>query len=353
VKKSSTSQLARLSGPVLITGHTGFKGTWMTLFLESLGVETIGVALPAEKDSLYTRLARQGVISEEFIDIRDFENIKKLIKKHEPSAIFHLAAQPIVLESYKSPRETFEINTMGTVNILEAAFEVDSVRSIGIVTTDKVYKNLSHGRKFTEEDVLGGKDPYSASKVGAESAVSAWQHISAIQGGPNIISLRAGNVIGGGDFSPNRLIPDLVRGIINGSDVEIRNPLSTRPWQHVLDPICGYISAVERNLTNNDVPAFNFGPTEPSISVSEVTKIFSREIENDAKVVLSESAPEQASEILNLDLDSSLAREVLGWQPVFNQEQAIVSTAKWWKQVIKNPRSINSAVQEDLETFRP
>ena len=230
-----------INGPVLVTGHTGFKGTWLTLLLEKLGVEVIGYSLEPEKDSLYARIGREGMISEKFADVRNFTAVQKFVDITKPVAVIHLAAQPLVLESFRSPRETFDTNVMGTVNLLESAFKSESVLAFLAITTDKVYKNENKGLAFKESDALAGKDPYSASKVGSEAAVDAWQQISKSLGGPRVTAIRAGNVIGGGDWAKNRLVPDLIRGFKSGSKTIIRNPRSLRPWQHVLEPLSGYL----------------------------------------------------------------------------------------------------------------
>ena len=209
-------RLRELPGPILITGHTGFKGTWLTFLLERLNVPVIGLSLEPEKDSLFDRAKRTGVIPEAFIDIREFHAISRFISEHQPSAVIHMAAQPLVLQSYKTPRETFETNVMGTANVLDAAFKTNSVEAVVVVTTDKVYRNDNSGQSFVETDPLAGKDPYSASKVGTESVVAAWQQIAKISGGPKVISVRAGNVIGGGDWAEDRLMPDLIRGLVSG-----------------------------------------------------------------------------------------------------------------------------------------
>ena len=210
-------RLRDLPGPVLLTGHTGFKGTWMTFLLEHLDVPVVGYSLPAEKDSLYDRAERVGVIPEKFGDILNYELLEQFIDKHNPSTIIHMAAQPLVLKSYENPRATFDVNVMGTANVLDIAFKKDFIEAIVIVTTDKVYKNDDSGRAFIETDPLGGKDPYSASKVGTEAVVAAWQQIAKISGGPQVYSARAGNVIGGGDFAESRLIPDIIRGLVRGA----------------------------------------------------------------------------------------------------------------------------------------
>jgi CDP-glucose 4,6-dehydratase len=345
------SGLKALSGPVLITGHTGFKGTWMTLLLEKLGIETVGISLPPTKVSLYERLERKGIIEEEFVDIRDFESLGKAVTRFKPSAIFHMAAQPLVMESYKTPRETFETNVMGTANLLSAALGVESIQAIAVITTDKVYKNENSGRRFLESDPLAGKDPYSASKVGTEAVVSAWQQIVDVEGGARIISVRAGNVIGGGDFAENRIIPDLVRGIISGKPVEIRNPLSTRPWQHVLDPLCGYVQAVEYSLRGGENRQFNFGPTENSLSVQSVIDIFSKKFPDSLKLNIKHSDAAKKMESIELDLDSTLAARELKWSPRFNQVQALGNTAEWWKKVLSAPEAALDATKSDLLTF--
>ena len=351
MEKGLGSSLKGLKGPVLVTGHTGFKGTWMTLLLEEIGIETVGISLPPEKDSLYQRLSRNSAIKEDFLDIRDFEGMQKAIKKYQPSVIFHMAAQPLVIESYKTPRETFETNVMGTANLLSASLETSSVDAIAVITTDKVYKNENTGRRFIESDPLEGKDPYSASKVGTEAVVAAWQQIVSIKGGPRIISVRAGNVIGGGDFAENRIIPDLIRGVISGKKVEIRNPNSTRPWQHVLDPICGYIKAVEYSLAGGDLAHFNFGPKEKSLSVSSVVEIFKEEFGPKLMLEIDQFDKDRKIESIELDLDSSLAAQQISWKQRMTQLEAIRNTAAWWSQIIKNPDSAIAVTQNDLNFF--
>jgi CDP-glucose 4,6-dehydratase len=268
-------RLRELPGPLLLTGHTGFKGTWMTFLLEHLNVPVVGYSLHAEEDSLFDRAERTAAIPEVFADIRDYETLEKFIDLHKPSIIIHMAAQPLVLKSYENPRETFDVNVMGTVNVLDIAIKKNFVKAIIVVTTDKVYRNDNSGRAFVETDPLEGKDPYSASKVGAEAVVSAYQQVSKVDGGPSVVSVRAGNVIGGGDYAVNRLLPDLIRGYLNSKIVQIRNPESTRPWQHVLDPLLGYLLALESAITVKTFDSFNFGPDESEqINVNEVINVF-------------------------------------------------------------------------------
>ena len=342
--------LTALNGPILITGHTGFKGTWMTLLLEQMGLEVVGISLPAEEDSLFLRLNRLGKVSESFTDIRDFEQTQKKITKYAPSAVFHMAAQPLVLNSYKTPRETFETNVMGTVNVLDSCFHTDSIKAVIAITTDKVYKNINSNKRFDENDSLAGKDPYSASKVGSEAAITAWQQIALVNGGPRVISVRAGNVIGGGDFAEDRLLPDLIRGFSSNIPVAIRNPNSTRPWQHVLDPLNGYINALVHTLEGGKEEAFNFGPKEESLAVGDVASIAADVWGRSAKTDISKDLVE-SKESLTLQLDSNLANSVLGWKPAWNQKEAVISTIKWWKKILLENEDPLSACKADIETL--
>lgn len=342
-------RLRKLTGPILITGHTGFKGTWLTLLLERLEIPVVGLSLAPEPESLFDRANRTGRISESFADIRDFVTVDRFLKMHRPSAIFHMAAQPLVLESYKTPRETFETNVMGTANILDAAFKLNSVEAIVVVTTDKVYRNDNSGRPFIESDPLAGKDPYSASKAGTEAVVAAWQQISKISGGPNIVAARAGNVIGGGDWAENRLIPDLIRGFANGSKVIVRSPESTRPWQHVLDPLHGYVMALEAILKGDSTPAINFGPDASSLSVREVVDICRKTWPTKAEVAFSQDPSSDNLEAASLQLDSGFARKTLGWESYWSQEASITSTMFWWDKVLNKSTKPEDACQSDIE----
>ena len=342
--------LTALKGPILITGHTGFKGTWLTLLLENMGLEVVGISLPAHEDSLFTRLNRLGKVSESFTDIRDFEQTQKKIAEYAPSVVFHMAAQPLVLNSYKSPRETFDTNVMGTANVLDSCFHTDSVKAVMAITTDKVYKNTNSNKRFVENDPLAGKDPYSASKVGSEAVIAAWQQVALVNGGPRVISVRAGNVIGGGDFAEDRLLPDLIRGFSANIPVSVRNPDSTRPWQHVLDPLKGYIDVLAHVLEGGKETAFNFGPTEESLAVGEVVKIAAEIWGESAKTVLDKEVIE-SKESLTLQLDSTLANSVLGWKPTWNQKDAIVATVKWWKKILLEKEDPLSACQVDIESL--
>jgi CDP-glucose 4,6-dehydratase len=342
------ARLRGLPGPILVTGHTGFKGTWLTFLLECLQVPVIGFSLPPETDSLFDRAKRTGSIPEEFADIRDLEAVSRYITKYKPSAIIHMAAQPLVLESYKTPRDTFETNVMGTVNVLDSAFKTKSVEAVVVVTTDKVYQNNNSSRTFVETDPLMGKDPYSASKVGTESVVAAWRQIANVSGGPKLISVRAGNVIGGGDWAENRLVPDLVRGLISGNPIHIRNPGSTRPWQHVLDPLRGYLLALNAILGEAEFSSLNFGPAGKSLTVKKVAEIAVDNWPNKAKIIFHNETIKDAREAVNLQLDSSAARRSLNWDTYWNQEQAVRDTFQWWHQLINERANISEICSESI-----
>lgn len=337
-------KLRGLNGPILITGHTGFKGTWLMFLLEELGIQAYGLSLPPENGSMYHRLNIIGRNPEIFSDIRDRSETLRIIKDIEPAAIFHLAAQPLVLESYKSPVETFSTNVMGTAHILDAANRVKSVQVVGVATTDKVYLNENLKVAFKEDSPLGGKDPYSASKVGTEQVIRSWQQISSIDQGPNIFSMRAGNVIGGGDFSKDRLIPDLIRAAFYDEPTIIRNPKSTRPWQHVLDPLYGYLLFMEASLSGKQTNALNFATSEKSLSVSEIISIFNSRF-LDLKIEFQDSnSTDQESKLL--DLDSSLARIEIGWKSRLNQQEAVNQTIDWWINQSSSPSNITHTSDE-------
>lgn len=336
-----------LDGPVLVTGHTGFKGTWLTLLLEELGVEVVGYSLPSEADSLYDRSGREGKIFEEFADVRDLNSVQNFILQSKPVAIIHLAAQPLVIESYKSPRDTFETNVLGTVNLLDSAFKFSQIKAFISITTDKVYKNDNCGVAFKESDALSGKDPYSASKVGSEAAIAAWQQIAKSLGGPKVVAARAGNVIGGGDWAKDRLIPDLIRGFSRGEVVNVRNPMSTRPWQHVLDPLIGYLLTLQEVLNGSNVESINFGPAETSLAVSEVVEIAKKSWGESANVNL-ESSADSVYEASKLELSSRLAKEMLDWDPVWSQRSAVQSTTEWWKGLLLNGKEPLELCQNDI-----
>ncbi len=343
--------------PILLTGHTGFKGAWFQQLLQSLGYEVAGYSLEPQPGSLYSELQPNNAIHERFGDIRNHSELKSFVFSVQPEIIFHFAAQAIVLDSYTDPLGTFSTNVMGTANLLESAFACDSVKLVAVVTTDKVYENHDLGRKFLESDPLMGKDPYSASKVGTEQVVAAWRQIGKVSGGPSVISLRAGNVIGGGDINPTRLIPQLIHSFTTGDKLFIRNPQATRPWQHVLDPLHGYLKAVQHQLAGNDELTFNFSCDSDSLTVSEVVvsacERWGARVDD---VVEYNRQPNSLIEARTLDLDSTKSRRILHWSSKWTQKQAVESSISWWKNFKTRERSAtelcNSEIQFSKETMK-
>jgi CDP-glucose 4,6-dehydratase len=345
------SLCASSSNPVLVTGHTGFKGTWLTLMLEEMGIPVVGLSLAPTESSLYTSCDRKGKIPEIFCDIESIDAVQNAFDTFSPQYVIHLAAQPLVLNSYQDPIRTFYTNVIGTANILEVATNTECVQSIAAITTDKVYKNTNESRRFIESDSLQGIDPYSASKVATESVINAWQNISDRRNHAKIISLRAGNVIGGGDLSDNRLIPDVIRNLYFEKELSIRSLDSTRPWQHVLDPLYGYLLAINQSQIDPTCPlSFNFGPAEDSLSVRDVLSIVNQlhprmEFQVDP---LDRSQPYEATK---LDLDSSLAQEILNWSPKMSQKTAIETTLNWWMKHLDQNVGAEELCKNEIRRF--
>lgn len=316
---------------VFITGHTGFKGGWATLWLSSMGAHVAGFALPPDTAPDFFSLARlKDSIEHKVGDVRDRVAVSTAIRGFAPDVVLHMAAQSLVRRSYAQPVETYETNVMGTVHVLQALRDVPSVKAAIMVTSDKCYANDEAGRAFREEDPLGGHDPYSSSKGAAELVVAAYAR-SFFQQGCRIASARAGNVIGGGDWSQDRLVPDIVRGLMDAGKVRIRHPRAIRPWQHVLDPLAGYLLLAERMAGGDGIAGgWNFGPhTQDSTSVADLAqKLCAHWSWPDALAVSEEPALEK--EALTLRLDSSKARALLGWRPKWDIETTLARTADWY-----------------------
>jgi len=346
------SGLRNSEGPILLTGHTGFKGTWLTFLLEELEIPVVGFSLPPLEQSLYRRANRLQKIPEVFGDVRDLDLLKKTFKEFQPSCVIHMAAQPLVIESYKDPLLTFDINVLGSANVLEVSTMADCVRTIACVTTDKVYQNVNQNVKFLEGDVLRGKDPYSASKVAAESVIDTWRHLTKDRNKSSVLSLRSGNVIGGGDFSTNRLMPDIIRNIFLDDPLLIRNPDATRPWQHVLDPLLGYILSIDYSITetNPAFDTFNFGPSENSLSVREVIQI-SKDFYPEFEVPELNEIQQKSYEATSLQLDSTRANTELGWKPRMTQKQAVTSTISWWVDNLAKGVSAEVLCKDEIKKF--
>lgn len=331
-----------------LTGHTGFKGTWLSLLLQELRMNVYGYALEPEADSLFSSLDMKFLQENIYADIRDKHQLEKSLLRTNPDVVVHLAAQPIVLESYLHPGETFEVNSQGTVNLLEIASRIPSISVILIITTDKVYKNSESGARFVESDCLSGSDPYSSSKVAAEAAAAAWQKLNKSNSGPKVIVARAGNVIGGGDLSTNRLIPDLIRSVQNSEPMLVRNPNASRPWQHVLDPLLGYVKYIDLAMAADVPSALNFGPVERSLSVLEVMQVAQEILDLDYEVL--PPGDTVSLEAMSLELDSTLAMNSLGWRPKWNQVESIKQTLSWWKEVLDGTHTSRDMCIRDIAT---
>jgi CDP-glucose 4,6-dehydratase len=316
---------------VLVTGHTGFKGSWLALWLKTLGARITGIALDPVSRPSHWELLQLG-IDDRRIDIREQDALLLAIRDAAPEIVFHLAAQPLVLRSYREPVETWSTNVMGTVNLLEACRSLPCVRAMVVVTSDKCYQNREWDWSYREIDRLGGHDPYSASKACTEVVVASYRDAFLTHSGaPLLASARAGNVIGGGDWSDDRLIPDLVRAATSGTTVEIRSPNATRPWQHVLEPLSGYLLLGQKLLEGNPglAQAWNFGPDEGSNRT--VSEILARIKSSWPKISWHVSSDPQPHEANLLQLDSSKARRHLGWRPVWALDECLQATVDWYR----------------------
>jgi CDP-glucose 4,6-dehydratase len=312
---------------VFITGHTGFKGSWLCLWLYLLGAKVTGYALkPPSKPSLFELCKIDRLVRSKIADVRDARILKKAMLAARPEIVIHMAAQPIVRESYKVPVETFTVNVMGTVNVLEAARACKSVKAIVNVTTDKVYENVGKRAGYKELEALGGYDPYSASKSGSELVTLAY----ARSYGLNVATARAGNVIGGGDWAGDRLVPDFVRAVLKGKKVRIRNPKATRPWQHVLEPLSGYLTLAEKLYKHGGkyCGAWNFGPGDRDAKAVEwlIKRLCAEWGKSGAYTRDARRHPHEAH---YLKLDSGKARKQLGWRPKWGLAEAISKVAQW------------------------
>jgi CDP-glucose 4,6-dehydratase len=340
---------------VLVTGHTGFKGSWLTEWLASLGVQVTGYALESPTTpSLFHALDLSPRINHVLADVRDRDRLVAEVQAASPSVIFHLAARALVRRAYEEPRETFETNVMGTVNVLEAARACPSVRAVVIVTTDKVYQNLETGTPFRESDPLGGRDPYGASKGAAELVTAAYRE-SFFGDGAAIASVRAGNVIGGGDWAPDRIIPDSVRALVAGEPIIVRNPNAIRPWQHVLEPLSGYLllGALLLEDGSRHAGAWNFGPTKERSDqpVRWVVDQFIAEW-GAGSWTTPPSSEGQPHEAHRLSLDSAKAREQLGWAPVWDPRTAVGRTAAWYRDYYRDPTRARQLVADELHAYQ-
>lgn len=338
---------------VFISGHTGFKGSWLSILLKNLGSDVYGYALePIYQTSLYNEVKLEEKITSTIGNLLDYSSLKNSIESCRPDIIFHMAAQPLVIESYKNPRETLKTNILGTANILEAIREVSSIKSFVNITTDKCYKNEEIGIPFKESDPLGGKDPYSASKACSEIVTSSYRESFFQNSSCKIATARAGNVIGGGDWSDDRLIPDIVKSLNNLKNPTIRSPRSIRPWQHVLDPLFGYLSLAQ-NLYQDDGydGSWNFGPSEDGfIDVSMMANKFIQYWDFKGSIEHAEdSSSPYESKILKLNINK--AYKELNWQPTLDINETIKITSMWYQNFYINNSSAYDLCLNDIDNF--
>jgi CDP-glucose 4,6-dehydratase len=326
--------LGRYSGVrVFVTGHTGFKGAWLCEWLHRLGASTTGYALAPEDRSLFMQAGTAERTDSQEGDVRDLDHLRSSLRRAQPEIVFHMAAQSLVRPSYDFPVETFATNVMGTVHLLEAVREVQSVRALVIVTSDKCYENDGRAEPFNEHDAMGGHDPYSASKGCAELVTSAYERSFFKGGACTVVSARAGNVIGGGDWAVDRIIPDLARAAESGKPAVIRRPNSVRPWQHVLEPLGGYLLLGQLVASEGQrfAGAWNFGPSEEEsvpvrILVEELrTRWPELRVDYQSEVTGPHEAPA-------LRLDCTKARKQLGWRPVLGLSRSLDMTAEWYRE---------------------
>lgn len=337
---------------VLITGHTGFKGSWLLAILEKAGAEVQGISLPPAPNSHFEALgldARHSGIA--FTDIRDYKRISSLISAYEPEIVFHLAAQPLVRESYVSTRDTFEVNFMGGVNLLEIARNVKSIRAFVFVTSDKAYENVEWEWGYRENDRLGGIDPYSASKGAVEIAVSSYSRAVLSSHDLSLATARAGNVIGGGDWSKDRIVPDIMRAILDDKPAQIRNPGSTRPWQHVLEPLSGYLLLAQRML-EKEVPiatSYNFGPDlNSAYTVLELANGLVKICGKGSVAVEPDSAKLHEATLLQLNCDR--AKQQLDWSPRWDFDQTLFATGNWYSQFSLG-KDVNELTGSQIDSY--
>jgi CDP-glucose 4,6-dehydratase len=358
VKKSSSSlfQGAYAGRKVFVTGHTGFKGSWLCEWLLGLGAEVTGYSLPPPtQPALFEQLGLAGRLDHQEGDIRDATALAEAVGRAEPDFIFHLAAQSLVRESYRSPVGTYQTNVMGTIHLLEAARALKKRCAVLCVTTDKCYENREWLYGYREEDPLGGHDPYSSSKGAAEIAIAAWRR-SFFAGHPaRVASARAGNVIGGGDWAADRIVPDCVRALQRSEPVAVRNPHATRPWQHVLEPLSGYLWLAARlyqpsTLNSQLASAFNFGPGhDANRSVRELVEEMLKHWPGHWEDRSQRHAVHEAS-LLQLATDK--AQALLGWSPVWTFPTAIKQTIEWYHRAATSARAAATLTRRQIEQYQ-
>lgn len=337
---------------VLLTGSTGFKGGWLAIWLDRMGAKVTGLALPPPADGLFERARIATILDNHVVDIRNRAALAPVIAAARPEIVFHLAAQPLVRVSYQAPTETFATNVLGTVNVLDACRSVAGVKTIVAVTTDKVYHNAEHVLPYRESDRLGGHDPYSASKAACEIAIESYRasFLHALDIG--VASARAGNVIGGGDWSEDRLVPDIVRSIQAGEQLVLRNPGAVRPWQHVLELCRGYLVLGERLLDDGEAAlgAWNFGPSREN--EVDVGTVVARTLKTwGGERIPPRVEPSPLKEAHYLKLDVSKAEAGLGWRPKLGFTETIDMTVDWYRDYSADPSKARVLTEAQIEAY--
>ena len=341
---------------VLLTGHTGFKGGWLALWLQKLGAGVVGYALdPPDEQCLFAAADVGREMTDLRGDVRDLNAVRECLEQHQPEIVFHLAAQALVRESYALPVDTYATNVMGTVNVLEAIRHCRSVKAAIMVTTDKCYDNREWPWGYRENDPLGGHDPYSSSKGCAELVIAAYRrsYFASAANKVGIASVRAGNVIGGGDWAKHRLVPDIVKGLVEAGTFHIRNPSAVRPWQHVLEPLRGYLLLAERlcDEPNKWSQAWNFGPNpNDARPVSEVADLLI-EMWGSGRWT-TDADPHAVHEANSLQLDCSKARQLLAWTPQLNLKNALELTVNWYRTSTSTPEYMRAATLKQIDDYQ-
>lgn len=339
---------------VLLTGHTGFKGAWLSLWLQHLGASVTGLSLPPEdgRPSLFTDAHVADGMDSQFGDIRDVAAVQRVVDTARPEIILHLAAQSLVRRSYRAPLETFSTNVMGTAHVLDSARNAANLQAVVVVTSDKCYDNREQSHRYREDEPMGGHDPYSASKGCAELVTSSYRRSFGGDDGARIASARAGNVIGGGDWAEDRLVPDLMRAAARGGSVALRCPQATRPWQHVFEPLRGYLMLARAlcERAPNAASAWNFGPApRDARRVSDVVAMLQRSWP--AIRVHQETQSVDVHEAQLLELDASRAQRELGWSPILPLEDALQATADWYRRYFADAAGLADRVANDLRAY--
>jgi CDP-glucose 4,6-dehydratase len=340
---------------VFLTGHTGFKGSWFAILLNLLGAKVVGYSLkPAANPNLFDLIKLNRKIHNSIIgDIADYNKLKKSINKFSPDFVVHMAAQAIVRESYVSPKYTYQVNTLGTVNILNILNELKFIKSALIITTDKVYFNNNKKKYYQENDVLGGHDPYSNSKSCAELVVNSYNHSFFKEKNIFVATARAGNVIGGGDFSKDRILPDYFRSLFKNKKLVLRSPNSIRPWQHVLEPLYGYLLLLMKlhKKEKLSIGSFNFGPNKSNNkSVNDVINLINKDFNNFVKVIKKNNSLKNYYESKILMLNSNKSKKILNWETKYNLEQSIKLTTLWFRSFIEN-KNIFKLTQDQIRNY--